>query len=191
MEAFRQVGDLVAVAHPHVQRQHAVVVHVVFDAVEQTALADQIDAGVAELAQVGTLHLAAQLLGHGLHAVADAEQRHAQLEHRLRRARAVFFVHRLGTAGEDDAAGVELADGVVAQVERVDLGVHADLAHATGDQLGVLGTEVQDQDPVGVNVVVGHSRLSWRNSQTTRGCPPFTAAAPGRQIKSSANQPTR
>ncbi|MCY1440703.1 hypothetical protein D9M71_569880 [compost metagenome] len=160
MEAGGEVGDLVAVAHPHVEAEHAVVVHVVLDAVEQTGLADHVDAGVAELAQVGTLHLAAELLGHGLHAVADAEQRHAQVEYRLRRARAVSFVHRLRTTGEDDAARGEGADGRVVHVERMDLAVHTDLAHAAGDQLGVLGAEVQDQDPVGVNVVVGHGHLS-------------------------------
>lgn len=32
------------------------------------------------------------------------------------------------------------------------LAVHADFTHAAGDQLGVLGTEVEDQDTVGVNV---------------------------------------
>ena len=81
MEAGRHLGDLVAVAHPHVEAEHAVVVHVVLDAVQQARLADHVDAGVAELAQVGALHLAAHLLGHGLHAVADAEQRHLQVEH--------------------------------------------------------------------------------------------------------------
>ena len=78
MEAGRNLGDLVTVAHPHVETEHAIVVHVVFDAVEQPGLAHQIDAGIAELAHVRALHLAAELLGHGLHAVADAEQRHAQ-----------------------------------------------------------------------------------------------------------------
>ena len=44
--------------------------------------------GVAELALGGRRHAAAELLRHGLHAVADAEHRHAELEHRLRRASA-------------------------------------------------------------------------------------------------------
>ncbi|OPF33664.1 cytosine deaminase [Pseudomonas aeruginosa P47] len=168
VEAGRHLGDLVAVAHPHVEAEHAVVVHVVLDAVQQARLADHVDTGVAELAQVGALHLAAHLLGHGLHAVADAEQRHLQVEHRLRRARAVGFVHRLGTAGEDDAARREGDDRLVAHVEGMDFAIHADLAHAAGDQLGVLGAEIEDQDTVGVNVL-GHGHLSLRNSKTTRG----------------------
>ena len=131
----------------------------VFDAVEQAALADHIDTGVAELAQLGTFNLAAQLLGHGLHAVADTEYRYAQVPYGLWRARAVGFVHRLGAAGEDDPAGGEFANRLVVHVERVQFAVHADFAHAAGDQLGVLGTEVEDQDTVSVNVE-GHDSIS-------------------------------
>jgi len=43
------------------------------------------------------------------------------------------------------------------------LAIHADLAHAASDQLGVLGTEVEDQDAVGVNVLVSHE-LSFGKS---------------------------
>src|SRR5690606_23665408 len=92
VEVFRDAGDLVTVAHPHVQAEYAVSVDVVFDAVEQAALADHIDTGVAELAQPGTFNLAAQLLGHGLHAVADTEYRYAQVPYGLWRARVVGFV---------------------------------------------------------------------------------------------------
>ena len=42
---------------------------------------------MAELARVGGFGRAAQLRGHGLHAVADAEDRQARVEHLLRRAR--------------------------------------------------------------------------------------------------------
>ena len=44
---------------------------------------------------------------------------------------------------------------------------NADLARG-GDQLGVLGAEIEDQDTVGVNVL-GHGHLSLRNSKTARG----------------------
>ncbi|MNG03998.1 hypothetical protein D3C84_871020 [compost metagenome] len=78
----------------------------------------------------------------------------------MRGARAVELMHRLRTAGENDPAWSEGVDVFVAHVERVQLAIHADLAHAAGDQLGVLGTEVEDQDAVGVNVRMGHGRLS-------------------------------
>ncbi|MNO91998.1 hypothetical protein D3C76_835590 [compost metagenome] len=159
VEVARHLGDLVAVAHPHVQAQYAVGVDVVFDAVEQAALADHVHAGITEFTQVGTFDLAAHLLGHGLHAVADAQHGYVQVEHRLRGARAVGFVDRLGAAGEDDAARVEFADRFIVHVERMQLAVHADFAHAAGDQLGVLGTEIEDQDAVSVNVE-GHDSIS-------------------------------
>lgn len=159
VEVARHLGDLVTVAHPHVQAQHAVVVNVVFDAVEQAALADNVHAGITELTQVGTFYLAAHLLGHGLHAVANTQHRHIQVKHGLRSARAVGFVDRLGAAGKDDAARVEFADRFIVHVERVQFAVHADFAHAAGDQLGVLGTEIEDQDAVSVNVE-GHDSIS-------------------------------
>ena len=59
--------------------------------------------GKAELALVAALDLAAQLVRHGLHAVADAQHRHAELEHRLRRLVGRVFVHAGVAAGEDDA----------------------------------------------------------------------------------------
>jgi hypothetical protein len=159
VEIAWHLGDLVTVAHPYVEAEQAVGVDVVFDAVEQAALADHVNAGITELTQLGTFNLAAQLLGHGLHAVADTEDRYAQVEHRLRAARAVGFVHGLGTAGEDHAFWSEFADRILVHVERVQFAVHTDLTHAAGDQLGVLRTEVEDQDAVSVNVE-GHDSVS-------------------------------
>src|SRR6202008_1062796 len=52
-------GDLVTVAHPYAEAEQAVSVDVVFDAVEQAALADYINAGITELTQLGTFNLAA------------------------------------------------------------------------------------------------------------------------------------
>src|ERR1700712_3104187 len=152
VELSRHLGDLVTVAHPHVETEQAVSVDMIFDAVEQAALANHIDTGITEFTQFGTFDLAAQLLSHGLHAVADTEDRNTQVKYGLRAARAVGFVHGLGATGEDDAFRGKFANRFVVHVERVQLAVHTDLTHAAGDQLGVLGTEVEDQDAVGVNV---------------------------------------
>jgi hypothetical protein len=59
----------------------------VLDAVEQRGVAAGADLGVAELALCPASTLPPSCCRHGLHAVADAQHRHAQLEHRLRRAR--------------------------------------------------------------------------------------------------------
>ncbi len=150
-------------AHPDIQRQHAVSVNVVFDAVEQAGLADHIHAGIAEFAQVGTFDLATQLLGHGLHAVADAEQRYVQIKYRLRCTRAVSCVDRLRATGQDDAARCKGVDVLGTHVPGVDLAVNTDLTHPAGDELGVLGAEVQNQDAVRMDILQGHGISSEKN----------------------------
>ena len=61
---------------------------VIAQAFEQRVVRDELHFGVAEFARVGGFGRAAQLRGHGLHAVADAEHRQAAVEDFLRRARA-------------------------------------------------------------------------------------------------------
>jgi hypothetical protein len=76
METFRQRHHLVAMAHPHVQIPGAVV-----DIGEEGVFLFDLHFGITEFTQVGGADLAAQLLGHGLHAVADAQHRQPELEH--------------------------------------------------------------------------------------------------------------
>ena len=109
-------------------------------------------AGVAELALVAAFDLAAELERHRLHAVADAQHRHAQLEHGLRRLVRGLLVHAGVAARQDHAlqapVGGVLADAGVADVAGMDLAVDVRLAHAAGDQLRDLGAEVEDEDLV-------------------------------------------
>ncbi len=153
VEVRRQFDDFVAVAHPDVQQGVAVVVEVVFDVVQQLSLAVNLDLGVAKFLDFGALYGAAQLFGHGLHAVADAEYGHAELEDGLRCSRAAFGVDGFGATSEDDAVGVVVPDFLVAHVEGADFGEDADFADSSGDELGVLGAEVEDEDSLGVDVL--------------------------------------
>ena len=82
---FGQFGHAVAVAHPD-----GIALADFPEAVEERACRLDLDIGAAELGGVAALDRAAELCGHRLLAVADAEDRHAGLEHRLRRARAAF-----------------------------------------------------------------------------------------------------
>ncbi len=59
------------------------------DALEQRRRRDDLDIGAAELRGVTALDLAAELLGHGLLAIADAQDRQAVREDLLRGARRV------------------------------------------------------------------------------------------------------
>src|SRR5207302_9838406 len=102
--------------------------------------------GIAELAHAPGLDPPAGLLRHGLHAVADAQNRNALLEHRLRRLAGLFLIGRQVAARKDDALGAEITDEGVADVVRVNLAVDLGFPDPPRDQLRVLRTEVEDQD---------------------------------------------
>ena len=96
-------------------------------------------------------------------AVADAEDRHAQLVDLVADARRVRVVAGRRTARQDDPARRQLADARHRQVEGVDLRVDLLLAHAARDELGVLPTEVEDEDEVAASGH-GHSATARRGS---------------------------
>src|SRR5690606_3475997 len=135
-----QARDAIAVAHPHgelfarlVAREHA------------RALADH-DASGAVLPLAARLHLAAELLGHELLAVADAEHGDAELEEAgvaLRRRR---IVDAVGAAAQHDGAWGERPDLGERKRAGMDLAVDVAFADASRDELGVLRTAVEDQD---------------------------------------------
>src|SRR5258705_9743398 len=102
---------------------------------------------IAEFAYASTLDAAAELSRHRLHAIADAEHRRAQRPGGLRCSGSVAFRNAARSAGKDDAARRECADEIVADVVRVDLAVDVQLSKPAGDQLRVLRTEVEDQNP--------------------------------------------
>ena len=150
LEAGRQLGDLVAMAHPDLEHAVALGRGEVGNIPEQRRVAARPHFGVAEFAGVAAFDLAAELLRHGLHAIADAQHRHAEFEHRLGRAVGGVFVDAGVAAGEDHAleraiAGIG-AHPVVADVAGVDFAEHMGFAHAAGDQLGDLGAEIEDED---------------------------------------------
>ena len=96
------------------------------------------------------LDLAAELMRHGLLAVADAEHRQAGLVDRHRGERRVLVEHRGRSAGEDDRLRLHLAQRGFSLLERRDLAIDPLLAHPPGDELGDLRAEIDDE-----NLVVG------------------------------------
>ncbi|KAG1544022.1 hypothetical protein G6F50_013922 [Rhizopus delemar] len=101
-----------------------------------------------------------QRRGQGLHAVADAEDRQATVEHFLRRGRGARQRGRFRATGQDDALGAERRDLGRVVVPRPDFAVDAQLADAAGNQLRVLRAEIEDQDLVVMDV--GHGALSMQ-----------------------------
>ena len=91
---------------------------------------------------------AAQGVDHELHAVADAQHRHAQVKNRRRRPGAVFFVYAGRAARQDDTFGVKGLQTFDVDVRGLDLAVHFLFPHAPGNELVVLGAEIDDDDHV-------------------------------------------
>src|SRR5579859_1722748 len=144
-ESGGQLDHLVAVAHPHFQHAVALGRAEVLDAVQELRVPACPDLGIAELAHFARLDAAAELLRHGLHAVADAEHRDAELEYSLRGAPGGLLVRRHVAAGQDDAGRAELAHERVACIAGVNLAVDLGFADAARDQLRVLGAEIEDE----------------------------------------------
>ena len=142
-KSLGRLGDAVAMAHPH-----RIALADLPDAVVQRRRFRHLDLGAAEFAVVAALDRAAELVRHGLLAVADAEHRHAGLVDRHRRERRVLVEHRCRPAGEDHAFGFELAQRRLRLLKRHDLAIDPLLAHAPRDQLGHLRAEIDDEDLV-------------------------------------------
>ena len=105
-----------------------------------------VEVGAAVLALARAGHLAAEVAGDQLGAVADAEHGHAEVVDGGVDAGRAVDVDRLRAAAEDHAGRV--ARGQLGGGDRVrdDLAVDVRLADAAGDELRVLGAEVDDED---------------------------------------------
>src|SRR5690606_5939767 len=132
----------------------------VLDVPQQYCIALQLDLGVTEFPLLRALHLATKLLRHGLHAVADAQYGYSQLENQHGGAGGEFTGgYRLWTTRQNNTPRLEFTDGRFPHIKGIDFAVHADLADAPGDQLGVLGAKIENQDFLGVDVWGGHGCL--------------------------------
>ncbi len=170
-EPFGKLRHLVAVAHPHLMPLADVP-----QAFEQYARLGHGQEGAAELAALACLmprlHLAAQLRGHHLLAVTDAEDRQARVEQHLRRARGAFVAHAGGRSGQDDALRLHPLERLFGLGERRNLGIDARLAHAAGDQLGHLAAEIDDKDGIG--------EMVWLHGRAVSAAPPPVQRVPQR-----------
>ena len=141
LEARRQLGHAVAVAHPD-----RIFFALAPNALQKRALGDHLDLGAAEFAVMAALDLAAELRRHRLLAVADAEHRNAGVIDRLRRQRRILVEHRGRPARQDDRLRLHRAEGGLGLLVRHDLAIDPLLPHPPRDQLGDLGAEIDDED---------------------------------------------
>ena len=140
--AGRRDGDRVEVTHPHR-------LHPRLRCTEQqtVALDGQFRASVFTATALGDL--ATEIAGEKLRAVTDPQNRNAEVvDTGVDRGR-TFDMNGGGATGEDDAGRILGRDLRCRDVMPDNLGEYVRFAHAAGDQLRVLRTEVDDEDRTG------------------------------------------
>ena len=116
----------------------------------------------AVLAPGAVLDFAAEMVAHELHAVADAEDRQAEIEEGGIRLWRVLSINAGGAAAEDDAPRLEGGDFFGRQIAAHDLRIDLTLAHPPRDDLRVLRTEIEDDD--------ARNRTGGRGASCRHGC---------------------
>ena len=114
-----------------------------------------------ELPLVSRLNLTTQGLGHELHTVAHAQDRDTQFENFLIDSWCPFFVYGVWTACENNPLWLQFFDFLKGFVVRVYFTVYMVFADATGDQLVILATKVDDDN----EFFCFHSRISSTESE--------------------------
>ena len=150
-KALGHLGDGVAVAHPHGLLHGR--------GVEELGVGRARDRGAAVLAYLGVADLAAERHGRDLVAVAKAQDGKAQVKDGGVDGRCVLGIHGSRAAGKDERGGVHLANLVGRDVAGDNLGIHVEVADATGNELTVLRTKVEYEDLCGSILIHGFPLL--------------------------------
>src|SRR4029078_5364245 len=91
---------------------------------------------------------AAELVRHRLLAVTNAQYRYSGVVNGLRRKRRVLVENRSGGAGQDYCLRLLFAEGSLGFLIGNDFGIDLFLPHPARNELGHLGTELDDQNLV-------------------------------------------
>ncbi len=117
--------------------------------------------GPAVLPRGSTFHAAAEGLARQLHAVADAQHGQSEVEDLRIALRRPGLVDARRPAGENQPFGTDLSDPLGRDIVANDLAINLLLANATGDQLGILRPEIEDEHLLAGNS--GHGRSLGEN----------------------------
>src|SRR5271170_3277929 len=96
------------------------------------------------LALVALSHVTAQIVGHELLSITNAEHGARRIENRGINVGAVTFIDAVGPA-RDDQAGAAAQFGR-RSIARADFRVHTQIANLSGDEMTVLAARVEDGD---------------------------------------------
>src|SRR5262249_28816167 len=107
---------------------------------------EDLDHRRAVFARVAGLDLAAELLGHELFAVTDAENRQAQVEQTRVALRRILVVDALRAARQNYCAGGDGFDCVDRNGARMDLAIDLRFTNSARDELRVLSAVVENEN---------------------------------------------
>ena len=122
------------------------------NAVEQRIAGHDFDGHLAVFAFRSGNDLSAELVGHQLHAVADAQNRQAHGENGGIDGRRAIFEHAVRAAGEDDSGRRILLQFLRRRVTADDFRIDFHFTDAPRDQLRILRTVIQNCNPLFVHV---------------------------------------
>ena len=137
-ESLRCPSHRVAVTHPHFLTLGKVL--------EQNRARGCDEFGLAVFGLTGVGDVAVESGSHELMAIANPEHGYPEAENRRIDAIGVFGIDRSRSARENDSGRFQRRDRVCAHVARDDRRVDVRLPDPAGDQLGVLGAEVDDEN---------------------------------------------
>ena len=107
---------------------------------------------IAKLTMIRRLNFAPQLRRHGLHTIANPQDRNTQFKDDLRRTWSVTAGHGFRATRQNNAFGTKFTNVLIAAITGIDFTVNADFPNAASNQLSILRAEIQDQNPVGMNI---------------------------------------
>ncbi len=113
-------------------------------------LADQV--GMAVFTFAGRYNLSPEVTGQELHAIADAEDRNAQFEEGFLYCWRAVIINGFGAARENYALRVIFPDGFNIHVKGMQFAIYMGFTDTPRNQLGVLGTEIKDENFFAVNI---------------------------------------
>ena len=84
-------------------------------------------------------------MAQDMETVADAQDRHAQVQNFRIQGGGSFIVDPRGPAGEDNALRSKLTNFIQGHEEGMYFAIDFEFPHPPGDELGILGPEVQNK----------------------------------------------
>ena len=137
LEAGRHRLDPVAVAHPDLHRPG--------ESIQQRRGTGPFQSGLSVF-PAGGVNLAAEPVGQELHPIADSKQRDMAGVNSRIGIRSTLLEHGPGPSGQDDSAGPATLDLLKRRVVGKHLREDACLTNPAGNQLRILGPEVENDD---------------------------------------------